>query len=164
MTDRRSLSLGAILVGLGIFFLLRSRIGFSGPGPILLLLGAIFLTLSALRRFRGPLVPGAVLLGLGAAFLLQDPLAPFLPRWATLVLGIAAGFLLVALLDAATGRRRRPSAALPGAVLAAVAGGGALARWTDLSGLAEAAMRLWPWVLVAAGAILLATSLRRRRA
>lgn len=50
MSDRRSLTLGVVLLMLGVFFLLRHTVGFSGPGPILLLIGGIFLTLSALGR------------------------------------------------------------------------------------------------------------------
>ena len=66
MNDRRSLTLGVVIALVGAFFLLRRSVELSGPAPILLLLGAIFLALSALRSFRGPLLPAGVLLGLGA--------------------------------------------------------------------------------------------------
>ena len=107
MKDRRSLSLGVILLGLGAFFLLRRTVGLSGPRPILLFIGALFLSLSAMRSFRGPLLPAGVLLGLGAGFVLQPHLEAWAPRWAILVLGLGAGFLLVAALDAAWRRGRR---------------------------------------------------------
>lgn len=155
--------MGVILVGVGIFFLLRHTVGFSGPGPILVLIGALLLTLSAIRRFRGPLLPAGVLLGLGAAFLAQESLARWMPRWSTLVLGIGLGFLLVAALDASAGRGRSPAPLLPGVVLVAVAVAASLSRTIDLSGLAVAVSRLWPWLLVAAGAALVATSWKRRR-
>ena len=165
MNDRRSLSLGVILLALGVFFLLRYTIGvaLSGPGPILVLLGTILLTLSALRRFRGPLLPGGVLLGLGAAFLLEPTLSPWFPRWGTLVLGIGVGFLLVGALDAAAGRQRSPAPFVPGIVLVAVALFAVLSRQFDLSGIAASIARLWPWLLIAAGATLVAVSMRRRR-
>lgn len=163
MTDRRSLSLGVILVAVGIFFLLRHAAGFSGPGPTLVLIGALLLTLSGMRGFRGPLLPAGVLLGLGAAFLVQEPLARWMPRWSTLVLGIGVGFLLVAALDASAGRGRSPAPMIPGVILVAVAAAAALSRTIDLSGLVVAVSRLWPWLLVAAGATLVATSWKRRR-
>jgi hypothetical protein len=165
MNDRRSLSLGVILLALGLFSLLRYTIGvaLSGPGPILVLLGTIFLTLSALRRFRGPLLPGGVLLGLGAAFLLEPALSPWLPRWGTLVLGIGVGFLLVGALDAAAGRHRSPVPFVPGIALVAVALFSALSRQFDLSGIVASIARLWPWLLIAAGATLVAVSMRRQR-
>src|SRR5205085_7136331 len=64
--DRRGLNLGIVLLAIGVFFLLRRELHFRGPGPILLLLGALFLAASVLRGFRGPTVPAGVLLGLGA--------------------------------------------------------------------------------------------------
>ena len=101
MNDRRGLTLGIVLVAVGGFFLLRHYVRLSGPGPILISIGVVLVTLSAARGFRGPLLPGSILLGLGAAFLLQGALETWLPRWATLVLGIGCGFLLTAALDRA---------------------------------------------------------------
>lgn len=166
MNDRRSLTLGVVLLLLGMFFLLRHTVGFSfsGPGPILLLIGAIFLVLSALRSFRGPLLPGGVLLGLGAGFLLQGILEPHVPRWATLVLGLGSGFLLVAALDAAAGRERRPTPLVPGLILISIAAVAALSRRIDLSEFFDRLAGLWPWALIAAGVVLVVTSLMKRRA
>ena len=82
------------LVALGIYFILYRSLHFRGPGPILLLIGAILLAVSALREFRGPVVPAGVLLGLGAGFLLRDPLERWMPHWAALLLGLGAGLLL----------------------------------------------------------------------
>ncbi|MBC8647847.1 MAG: hypothetical protein H7X85_11830, partial [Thermoanaerobaculia bacterium] len=56
MTDRRSLTLGLVLLFVGLYFLLWRSFRFSGPGAILILIGAVFFTLSALRRWRGPLL------------------------------------------------------------------------------------------------------------
>jgi hypothetical protein len=163
VTDRRSLPLGIALILLGIFFVLSRTFRFSGPGAVLVLIGTIFLALSASRGFRGPLLPGGILLGLGSAFLLQGRLEPLFPRWATIVLGLGAGFLLVAAIDRASGRERRPSPLLPGAVLVALAGIGALSQRTPIFEVLAGVRDLWPWALVAAGVALVAQSLMRGR-
>ncbi len=163
MNDRRGLTLGIVLALIGAFFLLRQSVAFSGPGPTLLLLGAIFLAVSALRSFRGPLLPGGVLLGLGGGFLAQSPLEPWLPRWATLLAGLGAGFLLIAGLDRATGRDRRGPWIAPAAILLGIAAGAAIARQVPLTDSLERLVFLWPWLLVAAGGWLVVTALRRRR-
>jgi hypothetical protein len=161
--DRRSLNLGVALVALGIYFALARHLHFRGPGPILLLLGTIFLVVSVLRDFRGPVVPAGVLLGLGAGFLLRDPLERWMPPWATLVLGVGAGLLLAAGLDRAAGRERRPTPLVPGLVLVAVALVTAASASLRLpESLFEAVWRLWPFALVAAGGILVLQALRRR--
>jgi hypothetical protein len=162
LNDRRSLTLGVVIALVGGFFLLRGSVELSGPAPILLLLGSIFLALSALRSFRGPLLPAGVLLGLGAGFLLQTPLEPWLPRWAALLAGLSAGFLLVAGLDRAAGRDRGRWFA-PGLILLGIAAGAALARRMNLSAFFERLAFLWPWLLVAAGAWLLVTALQSRK-
>lgn len=163
MNDRRGLTLGVVLALIGVFFLLRRSVAFSGPGPICLLLGAIFLAVSALRSFRGPLLPGGVLLGLGLGFLLQGPLDAWLPRWATLLAGLAVGFLLVAGLDRAGGGDRRRISLIPAMILFGVAAGAAVARAVDLTVFFENLAGLWPWLLVAAGLWLVVSALRRRQ-
>jgi hypothetical protein len=162
LTDRRSLALGVVLLLLGAFFLLSRALDLRGPGPILALIGAILLSVSALRRFRGPLLPGGVLLGLGSGFLVTDALSGAFPRWATLLLGLGCGFLLVAALDRLAGRERRPAPLVPGVLLVAIALAAALARGLDLAGVFERLVPLWPWALIAAGVALVAVSLRRR--
>lgn len=158
------LSAGIILFALGIFFLVREVVGFSGPAPILILLGAVFLALTAMRSFRGPFLPaGGVLLGLGVGFALQGRLEPWLPRPASLMLGLGAGFLLIAALDASVHRRRSPSPFI-GIVLIAIAAAAPLARGMELTSVASLLARVWPWALVAAGVVLLVTAFRRRTA
>jgi MYXO-CTERM domain-containing protein len=162
--DRRSLNLGVGLLALGGFFLLRRELHFRGPGPILVLLGVVFLAISALRQFRGPVLPAGVLLGLGAGFLLRDPLERWMPGWATLLLGLGSGLLLAAALERSRGRDRRPGPLVPGAVLVTIAVAAALARNLRMpESLYDAAWRLWPWVLVAAGVILVLQAARARR-
>ncbi len=163
MNDRRGLTLGIVLALIGGFFLLRRSVAFSGPGPTLLLLGAIFFAISALRSFRGPLLPGGVLLGLGGGFLLQSALETWVPRWATLLAGLGAGFLLVAALDRAAGYERRGPWLAPAVVLLGIAAGAAVARQVNLADFFERLVFLWPWLLVAAGVWLVVTALRRRR-
>ena len=165
MRDRKALSAGIILCALGVFFLVRQLIGFEGPAPTLLFLGALFLALTALRSFRGPFLPaGGVLLGLGVGFLLQGTLEPWVPRPATLMLGLGAGFLLIAALDAGVHRHRSPSPLVPAVVLIAIGAGSALARNVDLRPVAALVARAWPWALVAAGLVLVVSALRRKTA
>jgi hypothetical protein len=164
VNDRRSLTVGVVLLLLGAFFLLSRTFNFSGPGVTLSLIGTIFLVLSALRGMRGPLLPGGILLGLGAGFLLRTPLESVFPRWATIVLGLGAGFLLVALLDRISGRSgRRPSPLVPGVILVAVALIGALAQYTPVVDVLSQVQRLWPWALVLAGLLLVGQAFLRTR-
>lgn len=163
--DRRGLNVGIALVALGGFFLLRRELHWSGPGPLLLLLGTILFVVAALRDFQGPVVPAGVLLGLGAGFLLRDPLLPWMPPWATLLLGLGAGLLLAASIERSRRVGRRPASLLPGIVLVAIALFTAVSRNVILpEQLFEYAWRLWPWALVVAGVLLVVQSLRRRNA
>jgi peptidoglycan/LPS O-acetylase OafA/YrhL len=162
--DRRGLNLGVALVGVGLYILLRRSLHFHGPGPILLLIGTVLLVVSALRQFRGPLVASGVLLGLGAGFLARDPLERWMPGWATLLLGLGAGLILVAVLDRGAGRERRPAPLVPGVVLVAIALVTAVSANLRLpEELYDSLWRFWPFVLVAAGAILVFQALRGRR-
>jgi len=164
MNDRRGLALGVVLVAVGGFLLLREHVQLFGPGPILISIGAVLVTLSAVRGFRGPLLPGSILLGLGAAFLLKGALATWLPHWATLVFGIGCGFLLTAALERAAGRDPHAARLVPGSILVALAAGAALARQIDLAHLFERFASVWPWLLIAAGLVLIVTAIRHRQA
>lgn len=165
VTDRRGLNLGIVLVALGLFFLLRQGLHLSGPGPILLLIGTILFAISAFRRFRGPVVPAGVLIGLGAGFLLRDPLEAWMPHWATLLLGLGCGLLMAAGMDRFVGRERKPTPLVPGIVLVAIALAAALLQnWSIPESLYDAAWRLWPFALLAAGVILVVQAVRSRQA
>jgi len=154
--DRRGLNLGVALVALGVYFILYRSLHFRGPGPILLLLGAILLAFSALREFRGPIVPAGVLLGLGAGFLLRDPLERWMPHWAVLLLGIGSGLLLAGGLARMSGQDRRGTPIVPGIVLVSIALVTALSQNLVIpESFYEAAWRLWPFALVVAGLILI---------
>jgi hypothetical protein len=161
--DRRGLNLGVAMLGVGTYFILARHLHFGGPGAILLLIGTVLLALSALREFRGPIVPAGVLLGLGAAFQLRDPLEAWMPFWATILLGIGSGLLLAAALGRLGGHERRAPLA-PGIVLVAIALATAVSRHLRIpESTFEAAWRLWPFGLVAAGLILVVQALRTRR-
>jgi hypothetical protein len=165
MNDRRGLNVGVALVALGIYVLLKRELSFRGPGPLLLLIGTILLALSAMRAWRGPTVAAGVLLGLGLAFLLRDPLERWMPGWATMLLGIGGGLLLAAGLDRASGRSPRPGTLVPGGVLVAIALATAVSESLRFpEAFADAMWRLWPWVIVAAGAFLVVRALSVRRA
>lgn len=162
--DRRGPALGVALLAVGLYFLLKQQLHFRGAGPILLLIGTIFLTISAMRGFRGPIVPAGVLIGLGTGFLLRDPLAPWMPGWATLIFFLGMGLLLAAGIDRFAARERRPATVVPGTILIGIALVAAVAQNLSIpENLQDAAWRLWPWALIAAGAILVVQAVRSRR-
>jgi hypothetical protein len=164
VNDRRGLNVGVILCALGIYFILTRSLHLRGPGPILLLLGTIFLAISALREFRGPIVPAGVLLGLGTGFLLRDPLDRWMPHWATLMLFLGCGLIFAASLDRFVGRQRRPAPLVPGVVLVAIALATAVSQNLRIpETVYDAAWRLWPFGLVAVGVILVLQAMRTRK-
>lgn len=163
MNDRRGLTLGIVLVALGAWFLLRHSLDLSGPGPILLLIGGIFFVISATRGFRGPLVPGCVLLGLGSGFLLRGPLSSWFSDGGAILLGLGCGFLLVVAIDAAVKRRRGIGPLVAGLILVGIAVSSPLSRYLDLTGLRQTLDRAWPWLLIAAGLLLVASSLKHQK-
>ncbi|MGH9399768.1 MAG: hypothetical protein ACRD00_05335 [Thermoanaerobaculia bacterium] len=162
MNEKRGLQFGVVLVGVGAFLLLRRTLDISGPGPILLLIGAILFMFSALRRLRGPLLPACLLIGLGAGFLLRDPLARWLPEPATLMLGLGCGFLAVAVLDVYANHVRGPGPRVAGFILVGLAAVSGLSHRFDLAAALERIEPYWPWLLVAVGAALVAASFRKR--
>ena len=159
---RGGFGLGVALVALGVYILLERSFHIHGPGPILLVIGAALFAVAGMRRFQGPLVPAGVLLGLGVAFLVRDPLEPWVPSWATILCGIGAGLLLASALDRREGRRG-PSVA--GVMLILVALCATLAVNLHISiDVRERLWQLWPFVLVAAGVLLVLQALSGRRA
>jgi hypothetical protein len=162
--ERRGLNVGVALVLVGGYLLLQRELSLRGPAPILLLIGTILLVFSALREWRGPNVPAGVLLGLGMAFALRDRLVSLMPHWALMLLGIGSGLLLAAALERAAGRSTRPGPLVPGIVLVAIALFAALSESLRVpEALSDALWRLWPWVIVAAGVVLVARALAARK-
>jgi hypothetical protein len=163
MNDRRGLTFGIILLALGTWFLLRQNLSFTGPGPILLLIGAILFAISATRAFRGPLVGGCVLLGLGSGFLLRESSVTWLSDSGAILFGLGCGFLLLATIDAVLKRRRGYAPLIAGVVLVGIALSWTLSRYLDRAGLRDLIDHTWPWLLIAAGIVLIATSLKRQK-
>ncbi len=154
--------LGVALVAFGVYALLQRSFHVHGPAPILLVIGAALFAVAAMRRFQGPLVPAGVLLGLGTAFLVRDAIEPWMPGWATILLGIGAGLLLAGALDR---REARRTPSMAGAALVAIALCAALAVNLHISiGLWDRLWQLWPFALVAAGALLVLQAFAGRRA
>lgn len=163
MNDRRGLTLGIVLLALGTWFLLRQQLRFTGPGPVLLLIGAILFAISATRGFRGPLVGGCVLLGLGSGFLLRESSVGWLSESGAILFGLGCGFLLIAAIGAASRRRSGPAALLAGIVLVAIALSATVSHYLDMAGLRNLIDNTWPWLLIVAGIVLVVTSLRRQK-
>ncbi len=162
--ERRGLNLGIVLVAVGGYLLLKRELSFRGPAPILLLIGVILLVFSSLRQWRGPNVAAGVLLGLGAAFAARDRFVAVMPHWALMLLGIGAGLLLGAALERMGGRATRPGPLLPGIVLVLIAACAVVSENLRVpEALAETLWRLWPWAIVAAGAVLVVRALAVRR-
>lgn len=161
---RGGLFLGVALLVIGGAVILSRYSIFAGPGAIVLGIGVLFLLVSAARGFSGPLLPGGILTGLGAGLLLRGWLEPRFPEWGAILLGLSAGFLFVAAVDAAKGRSRRPSPLLPGVVLGVLAILSALRRNPALRWIADADLHdFWPWAAVAAGLFLVARAFFRDR-
>jgi hypothetical protein len=87
---------GVVLVGVGVALLVVTLTGIGGE-LVVLLGGVAFLASHLATRSYGLLVPGGILTGIGAAMLLDD--LPF-------ELGLGAGFLLIVLVQLATGAPR----------------------------------------------------------
>jgi hypothetical protein len=162
--DRRGLNLGIVLVALGGYLVLKRELSFRGPAPILLLIGVILLAFSSLRQWRGPNVPAGVLLGLGAAFAARDRLVAVMPHWALMLLGIGGGLVLAAALERLGGRATRPGPLAPGVVLLLIAVCAIVSENLRVpESVAETLWNLWPWAIVAAGAVLVVRALAVRR-
>jgi hypothetical protein len=163
-TDRRGLNLGIVLVALGGYLVLKRELSFRGPAPILLLIGVILLAFSSLRAWRGPNVPAGVLLGLGAAFAVRDRLVSVMPHWALMLLGIGGGLVLAAALERLGGRATRPGPLAPGIVLLLIAAYAIVSEKLRVpESVAETLWSLWPWAIVAAGAVLVVRALAVRK-
>ncbi len=149
--------LGVILVLLGVGLLIRQLApSISILGLILLAVGLAFAAAWLLGRARWARVPALLLLALAAARLLGD--LGLLPGegWTPLLLGAA----LVAIWLLRGRRRRGQDWTLWLGVILALVG---LTQVTDqLPGVPDLSP-VWPVVLVAAGAVLIAIEVRRRR-
>lgn len=163
MRNRASLTLGIALVFVGGYFVIDRYLTFRGSGSTVILIGLIFLAISATRGFSGPLLPGSILTGLGLGMVSRGRLSWLMPGWGTIVLGLGIGLLFVASIDARKNRHRRPSPLSLGAILCAVGVGSILAHRLPRVAYFVHAGEYWPWAVVAAGALLILRSSLARR-
>ena len=162
----RSINWGAILIGLGVVFLLWRIVAPSGAIP-LLILGGVFTGLALVKGLRGFTVPGGILLGLAGGLLAAALLRHVTGAWggAAIVGGLGAGFWLIPILD----RLRHPYdnafrwARIPGTILLGIAAFigliGTLAVAGNVFGVL---IQFWPLFLIAGGLWLFIDSRRRR--
>ncbi len=143
MATSRILGLLLIAIGAALLLVLTTGVG----GEVLVgFLGLAFLAAYATTRTYGFLVPGGILTGLGTGILIAARDGPD----AAVVLGLGAGFLVIALVSALVGPR--PAGwwwpLIPGGVLSAVGAAG-------LTGVEDLPAYLVPAALVVVGLLLL---------
>jgi hypothetical protein len=151
---------GAILVAFGALALIGNFTNL--PGHLFLFApGLIFLAWGLIARHIGPVIPGGILTGAATGvYLISYPSAALSDTalGAAMMLPLAGGFFLIALLSLYTERGRLAWWPLiPGSMIA-VSGGLMLGGETGLKVLEIAGMA-WPVVLVVCGASLI---LRRK--
>lgn len=151
--DRAALSMGSVLVVVGVVLLAGRFSAVVAAGGPALWLGLGFLTWWAFNGGYGLLVPAGVLSGLGLGLMLGE--IGFYGN--AVALGLGAGFLAIYALDALR-RRRRSSwwSLVPGTVLVAVGLLQHTTGWDTLGGLG------WPLALIVVGLIIVGGALSRR--
>jgi hypothetical protein len=154
--DRGPVAAGAILASIGVFLLFGQLVTNAGLW-IPLLLGLIFLGAFILRREYGFLVAGSIISGVGLGVILVDRVPGELSG-AVLLLSVAAGFLAIWVVSALL---RLPEnhwwPLIPGGIVAVI--GTIQLADADVFG----ALRWWPLVLIAAGALIVVNASRRSR-
>jgi hypothetical protein len=138
------MTVGVVLIVVGVAFFLRPRFDFFESEYLLLLLGALFLGGYLWQRRYGLMVPAGVLLGLGAGQLLDGALSGP-TQWGQLALGL--GFLGVFAVPLALGDRSHWWPLIPGAVLI-------LSALEQTEDLVRYLFENWPLLLVLIGVAL----------
>lgn len=163
----RSLNGGAVLIGIGLLFLLWQIVAPTGAIP-LLILGSIFTGLALMKGLRGFVVPGSILLGLAGGLIAATLLRHISGSWggAAVVGGLGVGFWVMPLLD----RIRNPYsnafnwARIPGTILLAIAAFlgliGTVAITDRVLGIL---FHFWPVFLIVGGLWLFFGNRRRNR-
>ena len=151
---------GAVLIMFGVLALAGNLTNL--PGHLFLFApGLVFLAWGLISRHIGPVIPGSILTGLGAGvYLITQPSMALgeMAIGATIMLPLASGFFLIALLSLYTERGRLAWWPLiPGSMLAAF-GGLMLGGESGFKALQMFGMA-WPVVLILCGAALI---LRRK--
>ncbi len=153
MTDRRRrrMTVGAILIVLGLGFFYLQRFEGLGGAAILLFVGTVFLAAYLFRRAYGFLVPAGVLLGLGTGEIFEDY---WLSEGEPVVLGLGLGFFAIYLIALLYEGASHWWPLIPGSVLV-------LTATPVTRGLIRYLFDNWPLLLVVIGVFLLLTALRR---
>jgi hypothetical protein len=160
---------GAVIIGIGVFFLLAQVVPDIGRW-IPLLIGLAFLAAFVARREYGFLIPGCIIAGVGVGVVLTDVVDE---QWsgAVVLLSIAGGFIAIWLVsvliravdkDWPTGPSREAARALwwpliPGGILALVA----IVVLAE-EGFESDLLQWWPLLLIGAGVVVLVSALTRR--
>jgi uncharacterized membrane protein len=155
---------GIVLVALGLFFLLAQFLNLGAW--VLPILGLAFLTVGAVTRQAGWMIPGGILSGLAlGVFMVEGPLGVAEPVAGGLFLiAFAAGWVLIYLASRLLTTDPQRWALIPAGIMALIGG---LVFLAELGGPAvEQIMRLvnlgWPLILVGIGTALLVREWRKR--
>ena len=154
--NTRNLAPGLILIALGALFFVVQVTGVGGEA-VVAVIGAAFLAAYAFTRQYGFLVPGGIMSGLGVGIVLQSQATA--EEGGVVVIGLGLGFLSIYVIDLLVRRSSRLWWPLvPGGILTAIGILIEADRVEVLTGLDW----LWPLVLIAIGAIVLLSQVRRR--
>lgn len=154
-TSARTALPGIMLIVIGCVLLAAQWLDVTGAG-VLAAIGAVFLTAYVTSRNYGFLIPGMILGGLAAGVALQE--SGYDPQGGMVVMGLAAGFFGIFIIDVFTGHPDRWWPLIPAGILSVV-GSDQLVRGTIV---ADTIARYWPLALVVAGVAILMTSMRSR--
>ena len=154
-TSARPALPGIMLVVIGVVLLAAQWFDVTGAG-VLAAIAAVFLIAYATSRNYGLLIPGMILGGLAAGVGLQE--SGYDPQGGLVVIGLAAGFFGIFIIDVFAGHPDRWWPLIPAGILSVV-GSDQLVRGTIVS---DAIARYWPLALVIAGVAILMTSMRSR--
>lgn len=162
----RSLTPGAVLIGLGALFLLWQVVAPTGALP-LLIIGGVFTFAALVGGVRGLIVPGSIMLGLGGGVLAGSLLGHLAGAYggAAVVGGLGLGFWMIPVLD----RLRNPLsegfgwAKIPGTILLAVAALLAVIGTLAVTGRVVGLLfQFWPVLLIVGGLWLFFANRQRR--
>jgi hypothetical protein len=144
---------GLVLILIGLLLYALDRTQGIGQAAIFLVAGSVFLAGYLYRRNYGLLVPAGILLGIGAGTVGEQ-------RWFdfgnAFLLGLGAGFVSIFLIALLVERQSHWWPLIPGTILI-------LLGLPKSESVVSYLFSNWPLVLVAAGAVILLTSLARPR-